>query len=80
MMGPVINLLATILLREYYHVLQTGDGIVLAEVDDEFMLTFFRNVHQHLLQQWEAFILERSQKFKGQTQAQSPMQPTSLQK
>lgn len=49
MLGPVINLLATILLREYYHVLQTADGMVQAEVDDEFMLKFFRNVHRHLL-------------------------------
>ena len=80
MLTPVINLLATILLREYYHVLQTSEGTVQDEVDDEFMHTFLRNVHQHLLQQWEAFILERSSRFKGHAQAQSSMQQTSLQK
>ena len=61
---PVTNLLATILLREHYHVLQQISGEGKGEVDDGFMLTFLRNVHQNLLQQWEAFTLERSTKFK----------------
>ena len=74
MIGPVIDLLSTIILREYYHVKQTGEGKAHGGGEDGLMLAFFRNVHQKLLQQWEAFILERSSRFKGHSQAQPSMQ------
>ena len=71
---PVINLLATMLLREYYHVLETHKDLKGVE-EEQIMTTFMRNVHANLLKQWEAFIIERSAKFKGNSVGPSSMQP-----
>ena len=39
--------------------------------EDAFMSLFFSNIHASLLQQWEAFVVEQSAKFRSQHSARS---------